>query len=220
MASVVGIVGKSGAGKSTGIKYLNPETTLIINCDKKDLPFKGWRDKYNVEKKNYTTSSQPSNVKKFIDLALNSPTINTVVVDTMNAVMVDDEMKRMYEKGYDKWADVATAVYDIIIRCNESPKKDLVIFLVFHEESFLDEDGVRTTHILTNGKKLNKIQLETKMTTVLWAKVKGEDGKNEHWLETKMNNNTAKSPEGMFDNFKMPNNFEEIRKKVIEYSNN
>lgn len=218
MASVVAIVGSSGAGKSTGGKHLNPDTTIWINCDKKDLPFKGWKSMYSGENKNYLRDSSPRIVRTILEKLKDRPAVKTVVVDTMNAIMLDDEMKRMREKGYDKWTDLSVAVYDIIGMANDMTNDDLVIFLIFHEESFLDDDGIRTTRILTNGKKLNKIQLETKITTVLWAKKAGEDGKNEHWFETKSNNNTAKSPEGMFADFKIPNDLELVRKTVVEYN--
>ena len=41
MASkLVGIVGATGTGKSTSIKFLDPKETYIINTAKKELPFK------------------------------------------------------------------------------------------------------------------------------------------------------------------------------------
>ena len=35
------IVGKSGSGKSTSLRNLNPETTAVLNTERKQLPFKG-----------------------------------------------------------------------------------------------------------------------------------------------------------------------------------
>jgi hypothetical protein len=219
MASVVAIVGKTGAGKSSGLKFLNPDKTMYINADGKDLPFKGWRTMYNGQKKNYLRTSDARTIRKAFQVAIDNPETTAFVIDTMNGIMLDDEMKRAKEKGFDKWQDLASAVYDMIQEANKADRGDFVVFMLFHEESFMDDDGVRTTRILTNGKKLNKIQLETKITTVLWAKVSGEDGKNTHWFETKQNNNTAKSPDGMFDEFKIDNDLEFVRKKVVEYNN-
>ena len=54
MASkLIGIVGATGTGKSTSIKYSDPKETYIINTAKKELPFKGAEKLYNVENKNY-----------------------------------------------------------------------------------------------------------------------------------------------------------------------
>lgn len=55
--------------------------------------------------------------------------------------------------------------------------------------------------MLTNGRKLNKICLESKMTTVLLAKA--EDGK--YVFETRAKNSTAKTPKGAFDTDEIPN---------------
>ena len=52
MANCVIILGKSGTGKSTSIKGLNPKETVIINTLKKRLPFKGSSSMYNTENKN------------------------------------------------------------------------------------------------------------------------------------------------------------------------
>ena len=40
--------------------------------------------------------------------------IQTLVIDTLNGIMVADEMRRAKEKGYDKWTDLAVSVYDIV----------------------------------------------------------------------------------------------------------
>ena len=52
MANIVMLLGKSGTGKSTSIKTLNPKETIVINTLKKRLPFKGSAGMYNVENKN------------------------------------------------------------------------------------------------------------------------------------------------------------------------
>jgi len=221
MAAVVAIVGPSGSGKSTGIKHLDPKTTKLVNADGKDLPFKGWRTLYNEENENYIKTSDPKMIRAILEFCGKKDSgVKTLVIDTMNAIMLDDEMKRSKEKDFDKWVDMANAVYFIIQEANACKNEDLTIFLIFHEESFYDDDGVRTTRILTNGKKLSKIQLETKITTVLWAHVdEGDNGINKHYFTTrKSKNNTCKSPEGMFDSFKIDNDFEKIRQTVINFN--
>ena len=50
MASIAIVLGKSGAGKSTSIKNLNPDETVVINPLQKRLPFKGSVSLYNKEK--------------------------------------------------------------------------------------------------------------------------------------------------------------------------
>ena len=220
MGNVIAVVGKSGDGKSTSLKTLNPEETLIINADRKPLPFKGWSDIYSKEKKNYLETSQPATIKRIIGEVETNPdakNIKIIVIDTANAIMIDDEMRRMAEKGYDKWQDLAVSIYSIIDRAQQQQRKDLNIYFFFHEESFLDDDGIRSTRILTNGKKLNKINIASRITTILWAKCEMlEKGKNRFYFETRKNNNEAKSPEGMFSDFDIPNDLAAIDKAIRE----
>ena len=57
MAQLVFLVGKSGMGKSTSLRNLNHEETVIINTDQKALPFKNFNLKYNEEKRNNRKTS-------------------------------------------------------------------------------------------------------------------------------------------------------------------
>ena len=47
MSKVICIAGESGSGKTTSMRNLDPETTMYIDCDKKGLSWKGWRNQYN-----------------------------------------------------------------------------------------------------------------------------------------------------------------------------
>ncbi len=52
MANAVILLGKSGTGKSSSIKGLNPKETVVLNVLGKKLPFKGSNSLYNKENKN------------------------------------------------------------------------------------------------------------------------------------------------------------------------
>ena len=43
MANIIGIMGESGAGKTTSMRNLDPKTTYYIDCDKKGLSWRGWK---------------------------------------------------------------------------------------------------------------------------------------------------------------------------------
>jgi hypothetical protein len=51
---IIQILGKEGSGKSYGIKYLNPETTLWIHTDRKPITFKGGNKVWKPENRNFT----------------------------------------------------------------------------------------------------------------------------------------------------------------------
>ena len=206
MAKVICIAGESGSGKTTSMRNLDPATTYYIDADKKGLSWKGWRNQYNTEKKNYLKCDDVNIVRNYINsVAEKCPKIKVIVVDTINGLMVADEMRRSKEKGYDKWVDLATCVWDLIVNCYDY-RDDLTIVFTAHTQTETDESGYRFTRIQTSGKKLNKIVLASKFTTVLLAKC--VDGK--YLFETQANNSTAKSPMGAFDDFEIENDIVKV----------
>ena len=46
MSNIISLAGLSNCGKSTSLKYLNPEDTFIISCTNKQLQIPGFRKKY------------------------------------------------------------------------------------------------------------------------------------------------------------------------------
>ena len=83
--------------------YIDPETTYYIDADRKGLSWKGWKKQYNKENKNYLCSDEPHVVKSYIlAIAEKCPKIKTIVIDTINSIMVADEMRRSKEKGYER----------------------------------------------------------------------------------------------------------------------
>ena len=206
MAKVICIAGESGSGKTTSMRNLDPATTYYIDADKKGLSWRGWREQYNTDKKNYLKCDDVNIVRNYIkSVAEKCPKIKVIVVDTINGLMVADEMRRSKEKGYDKWVDLATCVWDLVVDCYDF-RDDLTIVFTAHTQTETDESGYRFTRIQTSGKKLNKIVLESKFTTVLLAKC--VDGK--YLFETQANNSTAKSPMGAFDDFEIENDIVKV----------
>ncbi|SCH84335.1 Uncharacterised protein [uncultured Clostridium sp.] len=213
MARVICIAGESGSGKTTSMRNLDPKSTYYIDADKKGLSWKGWRSQYNEQNKNYLKCDDANVVRVYIKkLAIDCPRIKVIVVDTINGLMVADEMRRSKEKGYDKWVDLATCVWDLIVECYDY-RDDLTIVFTAHTQTETDDAGYRFTRIQTSGKKLNKIVLESKFTTVLLAKC--VDGK--YLFETRANNSTAKSPMGAFEEFEIDNDIVKIIEALEEF---
>lgn len=209
------IMGESGSGKTTGMRNLDPKTTFYLDCDKKGLSWKGWRDQYNETKKNYFATDFQSVVLdtlQKINTQESLKHIKVVVIDTLNGIMVADEMRRMKEKNYDKWADLAQSVYNIIdyaLIC----RPDLTVIFTAHTQTDHDDNGYMFTRIKTSGKKLDKIVLESKFPVVLYAKAK--DG--EYVYETHAKNSTAKTPLGAFEDDEIPNDIVPVLEVLKEY---
>ena len=117
MSKVICVAGESGSGKTTSMRNLDPKTTLYIDCDKKGLSWKGWRSQYNSENQNYIKTDFAKVVQQTlqkVDKVEKWKHIKVVVIDTINGLMVSDEMRRSKEKGYDKWVDLAACVWDLV----------------------------------------------------------------------------------------------------------
>lgn len=209
MSKAICIMGQSGMGKTYSMRNLNPKETFYMDCDGKGLNWKGWKTQYNVANKNYFRCDDPSTILNLIrQIDEKQKHIKYVVVDTINGIMIGDEMRRMKDKGYDKWQDLSQAVYYIVHDANTF-REDLTIILVAHVQ--IEEDGF--TRILTNGKKLNKIQLESMLNNVLLAKK--EEGK--YIFETTSNNSTAKTYAGAFETDTIENDIIAVIKALDEF---
>lgn len=215
MAKVICIAGESGSGKTTSLENLNPAETYIIDADKKGLSWRGWKKQYSVENKNYYPCDVPDHVKNTM-IAINNklPHIKVLVIDTIGSMMVADEMRRAKEKGYDKWMDLAQCVWDIV-DIAYTLRDDLTIIFAAHTQTERDDSGYLFTRIKTSGKKLDKICLESKFTTVLLSKC--IDG--QYVFETHSKNSTAKSPKGLFAEDTIPNDISSVIKALEEYEN-
>lgn len=209
---VIGVMGESGAGKTTSMRTLDPKTTAYIDCDKKGLSWKGWKEQYNGKNKNYFKTDFPQAALQCLKKINEGSVYKTVVIDTINGLMVADEMRRSKEKGYDKWQDLAQSIYDLIdyaLTCRD----DLNIIFVAHTQTDHDENGYMFTRIKTSGRKLDKICLESKFPVVLLAKT--VDGK--HVFETHANLSTAKTPMGAFEANEIENDMQKVLDVLSEY---
>ena len=215
MSHVICIAGESGTGKTTPMRNLDPNTTLYIDCDKKGLSWKGWKQQFSGEKKNYLVTDFPQvalQALRKVNEQDSMKHIRVVVVDTLNGLMVADEMRRTKEKGYDKWQDLAQSIYDLV-DYSLTMRDDVTVVFVAHTQTDHDDSGYSFTRIKTNGKKLDKICLESKLPVVLLAQ--SRDG--EYLFETHANMSTAKSPMGAFDEAEIPNDVTTVIRRLEDY---
>jgi adenylate kinase family enzyme len=213
MSKLIGIMGESGAGKTTSLRTLDPKTTYIVDADKKGLSWKGWKSQYSVENKNYMATDNPTVIRSILkNIDDKAPHIKTVVVDTLNGIMVADEMRRSKEKGFDKWQDLAACVWETVDE-TLTYREDLTVVFICHSQTEINDSGYLWTRIKTSGKKLDKIVLESKFNTVLFAKC--VNGK--HIFETQSNFSTAKSPLGAFESMEIDNNMADVLKALEEF---
>ena len=218
MAKVIGVMGESGSGKTTAMRNLDPATTFYIDCDKKGLNWKGWRAQYNPDKKNYWSSDSfviVTGLLRKINEQEQFKHIKTVVIDTVNGLRVAEEMRILAMQSGDKrsaWTDLASNGWSLVNLALEM-RDDLTVIILAHSETISDDNGIIRTRIKTNGRKLEKLVLESKMTTVVWAV--RQDGKYKFILSA--DGSTCKVPLGAFDSDECENDITIVLKALEEY---
>jgi hypothetical protein len=213
-------MGESGSGKTTAMRNLPPELTFYLDCDKKGLNWKGWRKQYNSEGNppNYWVSDSftvVSSTLKKINTQDNFKHIKYVVIDTLNGLMVAEEMRILAMQSGDKrsaWSDLAQNGWAIVNQCLEM-RADLTIIILCHSETISDDNGIIRTRIKTNGRKLEKLVLESKMTTVVWSV--RQDGKYKFILSA--DGSTCKVPMDAFEKDECPNDIMIVIKALEDY---
>ena len=210
MAKMLLIMGEPASGKTVSLRNIPKNELYYVDCDKKGLNYKGWKEDFNAEKKNYFRSNDGEQIAKLM-LAISEKRedIKYIAIDTINSIMIADEMRRSKDKNFDKWVDLASCIFNLI---NIVPdlRDDLTVIFVGHTQT--DDEGF--TRLLTNGKKLNKIGLEKYFDTVLIAK--NNDGK--YVFETTSPTSTARVPMGCYEGEQyIENDLYEIIKELKEY---
>jgi hypothetical protein len=236
--SAIGVYGPSGWGKSSAIrpegaeKVLNEKETFIICPDKKDLPFRGAKKLYQKNYKDGKFDMMNSNF--YDDAGATNPTtvlnlmkaiedkrsdIKVGIIDTLSHILTHRFIERGKEKGFDKFTDFATEIYNIINFARESR---ITWFILFHNETGVDSQGVKMNKVRTIGKLLDeKIDIPSMFTVMLIPEVHRDDkGKSPEYVFVTQSDgtNNAKSPAGMFP-YKIPNNYQLVLEYMGKYYN-
>lgn len=223
MASkLVGIVGATGTGKSTSIKHLNPEETYIINVAKKELPFKGSEKLYNTEKKNYKEVDDANEITRLLRvISEKAPHIKNIVIEDSNYIMGFNMVAKATEVGYTKFSVMAKDMVDLF-RTARMLRDDITVFYLTHPETIEDGGEIVGYKIKTAGKLIdNQVLLEGLLTVCLYTNVEeNKDGSASYsFVTNRYRKMPAKSPDGMFDELKIPNNLQLVADSLTEYYN-
>lgn len=215
MSKMICVMGESGSGKTTAMRTLDPATTYYIDCDGKGLNWKSWRSQYNTGNKNFFQTRDLSKISNVLrNVSDKGQSVRTIVIDTLNTAMVDKEIRGLGDSsGYSKWVDLTQFVWDICTTASQL-RDDLTVIIVMHSETIRDDLGYSFTRIKTNGRKLEKVVLESLFSVVLLAK-RTDAGR--YIFETQARNSTAKTPLGAFDGAEIDNDMQAVLDALAEF---
>lgn len=198
MAIGVLVLGESGTGKTYSIKNFKPDEVKILSVVKPILPFRG---KYDIVK--------TPDAKAVIRELKNTDKKN-IVIDDFQYILGLPMMKRIGEKGWEKFNEIEQGYSDVLDALNDLPD-ETIVYLNSHIET--DDNGKKK--IKTVGKALDKyITVEGLFMIVLGTEVVDD---HYYFVTQNSGNDTIKSPEGMFPSKFIPNDLKYVEDKIRNY---
>jgi len=221
MASkLIGIVGPTGTGKSTSIKHLDPKTTYIINTARKELPFKSADKLYNTENKNYKEVDEITEIHRLLcTISEKAPHIKNIIIEDSNYMMAFRMADKASEGGFAKFNIMAKDMIDLL-RGARKLRDDLKVFYFTHPDIIEDGGEIMSYKMKTSGKMLdNHFNLEGLFAICLYTHTEeSKDGVvSYNFVTNRFRKYPAKSPDGMFEDVKIPNNLQYVVDKINEY---
>jgi len=229
MSNIIGLVGLSNSGKSTSLKYLNPEETFIISCTNKQLQIPGFRKKYIKATTddgklygNWLVSNNYEKITKVMKFVSKTrPEIKVICLDDCNYLLSNETFQNALVKGYEKFSVMSKNYYDLIQTCQEL-RDDLTVVFISHIENF-GTDIDPEYRMWTTGKMLtNQINLDGLFSYIIYAEryvdESGEEVKYRFKTRTD-GNDTCRSVAGCFDEKYIEPNMKLVIDTINEFEN-
>ena len=206
MAEAVLIYGKSGTGKSTSLENFGEKEIFLINVIGKRLSFR--------KKFAYTiTCDDADKIKRYMTKCPEG--VKTIVIDDAGYLMTNQFMAghsgdKSGGSTFDLFNKIADSFWSLINAIKALPE-DKIVYLTMHE----DTNDFGEKRLRTIGKLLNeKVCIEGMCSVVLRAETMG--GKYSFVTQNE-GNDISKSPKGMFDEVRIPNDLKAVDTAIREY---
>ena len=222
MAKTILLVGKTGTGKTTSIRTLDPKETVILRVINRTLPFK-FEGVYGREQKNMFSAPTYEEVLKALAWCDKQPNVKNIVITDGTYIIRQEYFKLANQKGYDKYTGFAVHMQQIL-KAIQDLRSDIKVFMEYHVENVVNENGVIEYKPSTVGKLLDsQYNILENVDIVLFTNLKYEDNEIHYGFITNrmLDRNgaeiPAKSPIGMFDELFIPNDLAQVAQKIDEY---
>lgn len=201
------ILGQSGTGKSTSLRNLDPNKTLLIQSISKPLPFRSqnWKP-LNKDGGSVFVSDNVEHIKN----AMLKSSRDIIVIDDFQYILANEFMRRASEKSFDKFTDIGRNAWSLFDLATKLAPHKRVYILAHTQENEYGETKIKTIGKLCD----EKIVLEGMVTTVLQTTVINQQYK---FMTQNNGKNTVKSPMGMFDQELIDNDLAFVDKTICEY---
>ena len=222
MAKTILICGKTGTGKTTAIRTLDPKETVILRVINRTLPFK-FAGKYGKEQKNLYLTQTYEEVLKGLEWANKQPNVKNVVITDGTYIIRQEYFKKANQTGYNKYTEFAMRMQQIL-KAIQNLRDDIKVFMEYHVESNVTDSGATEYKPSTVGKLLDsQYNILENIDIVLFASPQYEDKEIKYGFYTNRTLDRvgaeipAKSPFGMFEELYIPNDLALVAKKIDEY---
>ena len=224
MATTILICGKSGTGKTTAIRTLNPNETVIFKTINRTLPFK-YAGIYSKENQNLFNTPTYESVLKALSWANGQQNVKNVVITDATYIIRQEFFKKAQVPGYAKYTEFALHMQQIL-KAIQDMRDDIKVFMEYHVENTINDNGVTEYKPSTVGKLLDsQYNIMENVDIILFAIPEIEDKKINYGFFTNRSVDRngaevpAKSPIGMFDQIFIPNDLELVSAKIDAYYN-
>ncbi len=205
------IVGDSGSGKSSSFRNLDPSKTVVLNTERKILPFRGFNKFKNININRY------KDYDKVIKELKKDTKYDYVIIDSLTSLLeISNKYCETVFSGYNIWSEYNSMVYNILQDMKDLPQQ---VFITAIPEFFDDGQGNVKAFAKTKGKEF-KYSIEKEFAIVLHTHLEEDDeGNISHYqLDTKPSKHTSsKSPSEMFDSRYIENDVTLITTAINEY---
>lgn len=212
MAIPVLVMGRSGSGKTYSLKNFKPNEVGVISVEKGRLPFRSEIKVAKIPKfgnadENANSYAAINRAKySWLMKAIQSAKPKSIAIDDSQYLLVNELFDRAYEKGYDKYVQMAANFRELIHFINELEEDDKIVYFLHHTDT--DSEGREKAK--TIGKMLDeKLTVEGCFDIVIYCE--------DHKFFTQANGqSTAKTPEDLFE-LEIPNDLKFVDNAIREY---
>lgn len=199
------VYGKSGSGKSRSLKNFGKDEILLVNVERKALPFRG-RFKFTLE----------TDSVKTIMANLQKMPLKTAVIDDAGYILTNTFMRghssgRTGSGVFDLYNDIADRFWKLMKFVKDNLPADVIVYIIMHED--VSDNG--DVKLKTIGKLLEeKVNLAGMVTICL--RCMSLDGR--HFFRTVTDGfDITKAPEELFDSDEIPNDLKAVDTAIREY---